>query len=430
MKQLRLESLERLGWRFGLETIRTLLGELQDPQLSLRFVHVAGSNGKGSTCAFMASFLKHAGHKTGLYTSPHLSDIRERFRVNGGWIPKADLEKHARRVLDACGRVKMKLGHFPTHFEALTAIAFSWFKEQKVDWVVLEVGLGGRLDATNVIPFPAVALITPVSLEHQEILGRTLGKIASEKAGIIKEGGFAATIQRQPDALKALKRTAKEKSAQLWVGGRDFHFKKERGGFRWEGPGLHRSFTIPGIPDYQIWNASLALAGIQCLQAQGVAAKDGVIERSLLATQWPGRLEVLHRKPFIVLDGAHNPDAARALSSSLKNLYPPKTWIVLNGFLQDKDYGSFARIMKPLTALSIVTEPPSDRQEDGTKVFGEWERAGVRALLVGDWKKALGLALGKLKSSGPSTGLLITGSLYLGGACRQVLVGSKGLEKI
>lgn len=142
-KTASLNSLERLGWRFGLESITALLGELGNPHLSLRCVHVAGSNGKGSTSAFMASFLKHSGFKTGLYTSPHLCDIRERFRVNGTWISQKDFNRHSRVVLEACGRVRKKLGHSPTHFEALTAIAFCWFKEQKVDWAVLEVGLGG-----------------------------------------------------------------------------------------------------------------------------------------------------------------------------------------------------------------------------------------------------------------------------------------------
>jgi dihydrofolate synthase / folylpolyglutamate synthase len=426
--KLKLESLERLGWRFGLETIRALLAELQNPHLPLRFIHVAGSNGKGSTCAFMASFLKHAGYKTGLYTSPHLSDIRERFRINGSWIPNVDFKKHTHRVLDACLRVKKKLGHTPTHFEALTAIAFSWFKEQKVDWVVLEVGLGGRLDATNIIPRPMVALITPVSLEHRDILGQTIGKIAREKAGILKFGCLAATIQHDPEASRVIDQVAAKNGVKLWVGGRDFRFKKEKRGFRWEGPGFCESLSIPGLVEYQITNAALALAGILCLQTQGVVADQGLIQRSLGATRWPGRMEVLGRQPFILMDGAHNPGAAQMLLQSLKNGYPEKRWIVLNGFLRDKDYGSFARVMKPVAEISIVTEPPSERKEEGTRVFGAWEKAGVPTFLVGDWQKALGLALAKSKAS--STGLLITGSFYLGGACRKVLMGSRGLGKI
>src|SRR5262249_52784563 len=156
-----------------------------------------------------------AGYKTGLYTSPHLCDIRERFRVNGQWIAASDLERHTQKVLAACERVRKQLGHYPTHFEALTAIAFSYFQEQKVDWLVLEVGLGGRLDATNVIEKPAVSLISPIGLEHQAILGKTIAKIAWEKAGIIKPGEFAATVQYKKDAYRVLEKVAKERAALL-----------------------------------------------------------------------------------------------------------------------------------------------------------------------------------------------------------------------
>lgn len=426
-KHLSLGSLERLGWRFGLETITALLKELGDPHLSLRCIHVAGSNGKGSTCALLASYLKTCGFKTGFYTSPHLCDIRERFRIDGVWISPKDFNRHTRRVLDACAKVKKRLGHSPTHFEALTAIAFSWFKEQKVDWTVLEVGLGGRLDATNVIPSPAVSLISPVGLEHQDILGKTLGKIAWEKAGILKKGRPAATVQVHPEALKSIERTALEKGAKLWVGGRDFKFKKERNGFHWECPGFEKSFRLPNASVHQIVNVSLALAGLQRLKGRGVPFDEAKIQRSLLVSRWPGRMEVLSAKPLTLLDGAHNPDAAKALVTFLKERYPGKRWIVLNGFLKDKDYRSVASILQPVTALSIVTEPENDRAEKGDRVFEAWEKAGARTLLIKDWRTALGLAVQKRTGDYP---LLITGSLYLGGDCRRALVGMKGLDRL
>ncbi len=426
---LKLESLERLGWRFGLETIQALLSELGHPELSLRVVHVAGSNGKGSTCAFVASFLRQCGYKTGLYTSPHLCDIRERFRVNGAWISQGDFRRHSRRVLEASLRIRRKIGHLPTHFEALTAIAFCWFKEQRVDWLVLEVGLGGRLDATNVVPSPAVCLITPIGLEHQNILGKTLGKIAWEKAGILKPGCLAATVQPHAQAARVIDQAATEKGALLWREGRDFTYRKVPGGFEWEGPGLHHRFKLPGIAEYQVPNASLALAGIQCLRALGVNAGPGVIQESLLRMRWPGRVEEVSRKPLVLLDGAHNPEAAKVLAASLKNRYPKRHWIVLSGFLSDKDYRAVARILAPLAALTIVTEPRSDRAEDGTRVFRAWEEAGTNGLLVRDWKKALGISLAKLKKS-PGLALLITGSLYLVGDCRKELVGLEGLGQI
>ena len=424
----RLESLEQFGWRFGLESIRALLSELGNPEQSLKVIHVAGSNGKGSTCAFMASFLKHAGYKTGLYTSPHLCDIRERFRINGTWISPSDFNRHAKRVLDACQKAKQKLKHSPTHFEALTAIAFSWFKEQKVDWVVLEVGLGGRLDATNVIQNPALTLITPVSLEHQNILGKTIAKIGREKAGILKPECAAATVQTHPDAERMITKKAEEIGASLLVGGRDFKFKKIKNGFRWEGAGLTKSFVFPNLPVYQIQNAGLALAGIQCLRTLGLTGHEQLIQKSFNAMRWPGRVEIIRQKPLTVLDGAHNPAAAKVLADFLKKKYPGKKWIVLNGFLNDKDFGSVAQLLQPTTALSIVTEPVSNRAEKGERVFEAWEKARTRTLLVRDWGQALGLALKKQGLS--QFPLLITGSLYLVGDCRKELLGLKGLAQI
>ena len=430
MSRLRLDSLERLGWRFGLETVQGLLTELGNPEQSLSVVHVAGSNGKGSTCAFIASFLKHCGYRTGLYTSPHLCNLRERFRINGTWISHEALERHSQRVLKACQKVQAKIGHSPTHFEALTAMAFCWFKEQKVDWVVLEVGLGGRLDATNVIKAPAVSLIAPVSLEHQDILGKTIEKIAWEKAGILKAGCPAATVQPNSRAARVIERTARQKGTQLWLAGRDFHFRKGRSGFYWEGPGLQHYFKLPGLVDYQVPNAALAVAGIQALKAKGVQVEVGRIQSSFSTARWPGRLEEISGKPLQVLDGAHNPDAARALASSLKARYRGKRWIVLNGYLGDKDHETVVRTLAPLASLSIVTEPDSDRKKDGKLVFGSWEKQGVPAFLVKDWGRALDFAMLKQASSPPGTGLLITGSLYLVGACRRRLVGLEGLEEI
>ncbi|HVM33323.1 MAG TPA: folylpolyglutamate synthase/dihydrofolate synthase family protein, partial [bacterium] len=331
-----LDSLERLGWRFGLDSMKALLRELGDPQSSLRFIHVAGSNGKGSTCAFTASLLQKAGYRAGLYTSPHLSDLRERFRLDGAWISSRDLTALSRQVLRACAAVQRHRGHSPTHFEALTALAFLWFKKQKADLVVLEVGLGGRLDATNVIERPEAALIAPVSLEHQDILGRSLSKIAWEKAGILKEGGLAATVQKNPRALAAIRRAAKERGASLWAAGEDFYFKPTPRGFLWEGPGLSHEFHLPLMPGYQAGNAALAVAGIQLLRARGLALETPAIQKALAATRWPGRLERLG--PHILMDGAHNPEAFGALAQSLRLSYPGRRWVVLNGFLSDKNY--------------------------------------------------------------------------------------------
>lgn len=428
-RPLSLDALERLGWRFGLGTITALLSELGDPHLSLRCAHVAGSNGKGSTSAFLAKFLRGSGYRTGLYTSPHLCDIRERFRIDGTWIPQEDLERHTRLVLDACEKVQEKLGHLPTHFEALTAIAFGWFKEQKVDWVVLEVGLGGRLDATNVIPFSGVSLIAPITLEHQDILGKTLPKIAFEKAGILKPYGIAATVQYHPEAAGILDQVAKEKGGTLWREGRDFHFRKRPDGFDWEGPGLGKRFRVPALAGYQVVNAALAVAGIQALRSQGVRGNAVDIRKALSTMRWPGRSEVVGRKPLVFLDGAHNPGAALMLRVFLEDRYPGKEWIVLNGFLKDKDHLGFLRTLAPLTAFSVITEPSAGRAQDGRKVWRDaWKKAGIPCGLQRDWRKALGVALREARKK--RLPLLVTGSLYLVGDVRKELMGRRGLERI
>lgn len=286
----------------------------------------------------------------------------------------------------------------------------------------------GRLDATNVIPTPALALLTPVTLEHQDILGKTIQKIAGEKAGILKKGGMAATLQIHPKASRAIAQVALSRGTNLWICDRDFTFRKRPDGFDWEGPGLRKRFKLPGLPDPQILNAVLAVAGIQVLRSHGIYSGPTSIERSLSVMRWPGRLEIVRKSPLVLLDGAHNPAAARMLFVHLVGRYPKKKWVVLNGFLGDKDYRGVVGILRPLTAFSAVTEPANDRKQDGLKVFRAWARAGVPSGLRRDWKGALALALGKARKE--KLPLLITGSLYLVGDCRKALVGLRGLAKI
>lgn len=409
-------------------SIRALLEELRNPEKGLRVIHVAGSNGKGSTCAFTASILQTAGYRTGFYTSPHLCDIRERFRVNGHWIPKPDLVRLAKRVLTACAKVRRRLGHSPTHFEVLTALAFLWFRERKVDWAVLEVGLGGRLDATNAIEDPRSCLIAPVSLEHQAILGKDVATIAGEKAGILKPGCVGVTWQTERKATRVIARRADDLGVPLAREGRHYRYRPVRGGFLWEGFGFKDRFDLTGAGTYRMGNAALAVAGIRALETSGVSVSHSNLQKGLSRTSWPGRFEVISRKPLVLLDGAHNPAGALALRQALDLRYPGKRWVVLNGFLSDKDVEGIVPALAGAVQLSIVTEPPSGRRQDGMRIFRAWEKEGVPVVWVGDWRKALQLAARKAQACGQ--GLLITGSLYLVGACRQTLVGTKGLERI
>ena len=284
------------------------------------------------------------------------------------------------------------------------------------------------MDATNVIPGPAVCLITPVSLEHQDILGRTIEKIAREKAGIIKNGSLVATVQNQARATRVIIKIAREKNATLWLSDRDFRFQNEFGGFYWQGPALKKRFRFSQLPYFQIANAALALAGIQMLKTHSVRLDVSAVEKSFSAMHWPGRIEIVRHDPLVVMDGAHNPAAALALFDSLQDIYPKKKWIILNGFLKDKDYTAFAKILRPITLLSIVSEPPSERAETGARVAKAWEKAGVRNFWIKDWRKALDLSLNVSRKA--KMPLLVTGSLYLIGICRRLLIGAKGLDQI
>lgn len=423
---LKLESLERLGWRFGLDTVRALLEELGNPHLGLRCVHVAGSNGKGTVCAYLADYLRRSGFRTGLYTSPHLCDLRERFRIDGAWMPSTDLQRHSRNVLRACERVRGRLGHLPTHFEALTAIAFCWFREKKVDWAVLETGLGGRLDATNVIPVPALAVLTPIGLEHQDILGKGIPRIAREKAGILKEGGMGVTLQLDPRARQVLQRISKERRVGLWNWGREFRHHPAPGGFLWEGKGLRRRFRLKDPSPVRLRNAALSVAAMTRLGDLGVPIRPSRMQGTLLRSRWPGRFEVVRTSPRILVDGAHNPDGAKALASHLRSRYPGEKWVVLNGLLKDKDQRAYVGELASLAAKVVVTEPSGNRSGKGKQVLKAWERKGATAILVRDWRKALRTAR---KFQGRQA-LLVTGSLYLVGDCRKALVGLKGLARI
>jgi len=427
MKSLvsRLEALDRQGWRFGLDITHALFSEFRDLHRTLRFAHVAGSNGKGSTCAYLAKLLQGSGLKVGLYTSPHLVDIRERFRVNGQAVPQKDFDRLAKDVLAAGQRVQRRMGHGPTTFEALTALAVRWFWEQRVDVVVWETGLGGRLDATNAIEPPEVALITPISLEHQEWLGKTIEAIAGEKAGILKPGCRAATLQTKLGALQRIRRQAQRVGCELWEAGKDFHYRPTVRGLRWSCPGFEGEFPLLHRPPYDVENAALALAGYHLLRLRGLAAGPPRPE-ALAETIWPARFERLAERPLVLMDGAHNPDGVRHLVEGLKTCYQGKKWVALNGFLKEKNHPECIRLLAPYVRSAVVTEPPNNRSENGGVIARSWERQGVPVRWVGDPRQALEFARSKMGADG----LLICGSLYLAGELRGILKGSDDLEKI
>lgn len=406
----------------GLARSRELLGLLGDPQKKLKFVHIAGTNGKGSTAAMLAAVLQSAGYRTGLYTSPHLLRFHERMRVNGQEIDDGSLIALTNAVRAAAAQMH----ETPTGFEIMTAIAFLYFVQERCDIVSLEVGLGGRLDSTNSIPAPEVCVVTNIGLEHTAILGDTLEKIAAEKCGIIKRGA-SAVLFAQTEGVEAV---AREKCAQEGVpltvtapetlerissslDGQDFRY-------RGLGP-----FHLSLLGEYQLLNALTVIDVCLALRARGWNIADGAIRAGLANAQWPGRLELLRRHPDFLVDGAHNPQCVDALMDSLAALYGDQKLIFLTGVLRDKDWQRMLRRALPLSRAFVVITPPSRRALDENEL-AQWLRAqGVQAVPAPDTDAGVRLAL---EMAGRDGAVCSWGSLYFTGEVRRTLTAAHTQE--
>ncbi len=373
-------GLQRFGIKLGLTNITTLLRQLGNPQEGLAAVHIAGSNGKGSTAAFLASVLGQAGLRVGLYTSPHLVDFSERIQVGGVPIlteKVVQLADYIREVVEKLvQKGEMSLTPDPqappkdidpekatiTFFEFTTAMAFLYFREAKAEVVVLETGLGGRLDATNVIN-PVLSLITPISLEHQQYLGKTLATIATEKAGIIKPRRPVLTSAHQPRVISLLRQRCQELNSPFYVWGKDFTAKQRAlqvidfNGRVHQWTGLHLGLS----GSHQMVNASLALAATEGLMEAGFIIQEDHVRRGCEQVRWPGRLELIGQNPKILLDGAHNPAATGVLKKALQEGYPRRRLILVVGIMADKDMARMMADLIPLADFTILTRPKMDR---------------------------------------------------------------------
>ena len=400
----------------GLARSSELLSLLGDPQKKLKFVHIAGTNGKGSTAAMLASVLQSAGYRTGLYTSPHLLRFHERMRVNGKEIDDKSLIALTNTVRNAAEQ----MSEMPTGFEIMTAIAFLYFVQEQCDIVSLEVGLGGRMDSTNVIPAPEVCVVANIGLEHTAILGDTVEKIAAEKCGIIKHGAHAVlfgqsegveNVAREKCAQEdvALTITAQEKLERISssLDGQEFKY-------RGRGP-----YHLRLLGEYQLLNALTVIDVCNALRSRGWdKLTDEAIDEGLSHAQWPGRLELLRRGPDFIVDGAHNPQCVDALMDSLAALYGDKKLIFLTGVLRDKDWQQMLRRALPLAKAFVVITPPSARALDENELASWLNAQGVQAVPAKDTddgvRRVLALA-------GEDDAICSWGSLYFTGEVRRVL---------
>jgi dihydrofolate synthase/folylpolyglutamate synthase len=407
----------------SLDRIATILETFDNPHTKLTCIIIAGTNGKGSVAALVASILSTAGFKVGLYTSPHLVNISERIRVNGEEISLSDL---SRLTMAIKGKASKVLAEQPTYFEVLTAVAFVFFHEKQVDYAVLEVGMGGRFDATNVAN-PIASVITNVYLDHTEYLGNNTDKIAYEKAGVIKHGVPVVT-GAAGSALRVISTVAEKKSARVLVMGRDFSSNSENSAyFNYNGHSFNLidlQLSLPGL--YQVDNATLAIATIEVLYEHfGIDINEKSLRIGLSTATWEGRMETLRQDPPLILDGAHNPSASYALRSSLMHAYPETKFLFLIGMLADKDHENFLKELSPITEGMIITEAPSERHmpsEDLANVA----RRYVDSVRVIKNSEAAFIELKKHNS----TPACVTGSLYLIGAVKKSMMESfKSIKK-
>ena len=403
------------GRKPGLERTRALLAALGNPENSLKFVHITGSNGKGSTAAMLASVLTAAGYRTGLFTSPHLYRFNERFQVNGASIPDDALVRIAERVLAAADT----LSEHPTEFELMTAIGFLRFAESGCDLAVVEVGMGGRLDSTNVIPAPEAAVITNIALEHTAILGNTLAAIAEEKSGIVKRGCRAVLYRQSREAEDVVRRACAEEGVPLTVTdpAQLTLLRSDLDGQRFTYRGS-APLLLPLLGEYQLSNAMTVLDTVDALRARGWGISDEAVGRGLAAARWPGRLELVRRRPDVIIDGGHNPQCAQALAASLRRLCGEKKLIFLIGVLADKDWQSMVGEVLPLAKYIVAVRPESERAKDENELAA-WVRAqGVPAEAHAVIGEALDAALAL---AGPEDTVCAYGSLYSVGELRHRL---------
>lgn len=416
-----LEGVNQYEIKLGLETIHKLLEYLGSPQLQLKCIHITGTNGKGSTLAFVNHMLMAAGYKVGLYTSPALEFFNERLQINGCPIEDHALSEVTQVVKEAAQQMVTEGFSEPTEFELVTAMAFVYFKSQKVDFVLLEVGMGGRQDATNVLDYALVSVITPIALDHTDYLGDTLGKIAYEKGGIIKRGTRVVIHPQVDEAYEVIKRICEEKQVPLRVAPTETIeiIAESREGLSFNFKGTAYEITMLGA--HQTRNAAVAISVIEAINETGLfnISTEAVL-KGLKSAKWKGRMEVMSQRPLVLIDGAHNLHGAKSLAETLKTLFSDKKIIAVVGILGDKDVSGVLNELMPLVEQVICTEPTNPRKMEAEKLEKMVSEYGLVTHLERDLRKAFQGAL-TLEKDTDNAMILCFGSLYLIGQLRGVI---------
>ena len=415
-----LDEVSKYGSVLGLESMRELLRRLGDPQNELKFIHISGTNGKGSVLAYLSTILSGAGYRTGRYISPTLFSYRERIQVDGEYIEKESLARHVTAIAAAAEEMQKAGLPSPTAFEMETALAFLYFKEKRCDIVTLEVGCGGLLDATNVITTTLMEVIASISMDHTDLLGDTLAKIAAQKAGIIKPDTMVVSAQQKSEAAQVIEDTCKEQHCILQMVDEskisNVHYGAEGQTFSYK---TWENVAISLAGSYQIKNAALALEGVEALRKLGYALSDQQVREGLLHTAWRGRFTTLRRDPTVIIDGAHNPAAALELKESLERYFPGKTLYFVMGMFKDKDYAQVIDLTAPLARHIITVETPGNPRALPARELAE---AVGKVNPSVEWADSVAHGIEKaLAMAGKEDAVIVFGSLsFLGEAADAV----------
>lgn len=405
-------GLRRFGIKLGLSTIKNIIQGLGNPQDNINYIHVSGTNGKGSVASALATILHLCGYNVGLYTSPHLVRFNERICINNRSISDADVVASYEAVKRVhCGDRE------PTFFEFATAMALYEFGRQNVDWAVIETGMGGRLDATNIIK-PELAVITNISLEHKTYLGNTIAEIAREKGGIIKKNVPVVTGVKQKNALSVIKDIAEFQSARIYRFGDAFRVRRNNGTFNYFGiENTWRNMQTGLIGRHQVDNAALILAACEVLNKNNLNLTLPSIKDGLVQNRWPGRLEIVSRSPLILLDGAHNFIAARNLAKYLSENFSDRNITLVIGILDDKPYTAMLKSLLPLCNRTILTSPKIDRALAPQKLYAIAKKIIPAIHIIPDVEKAI---IHAIETASPNDVICIAGSLYVVGEAKEV----------